>query len=162
MPSALAISRCARRSVYRTGLLLAAVVLAAGRDVKDSSPLGDPNRQGIILDPGNTEGCRKPLFPVDSSWNTDVSAAPMDAQSSAVISYLQGRGWGLGRIQIDFSMEVLCTDNAPMRLWSVKTDEFFLPDCDYTPIPIPAGGTVEGERDYACTGNGDCHLIVIQ
>jgi serine/threonine-protein kinase len=28
------------------------------------------------------------------------------------------------------------------------------------PIPVPVGGNVEGETGYACTMDGDCHLLV--
>lgn len=28
-------------------------------------------------------------------------------------------------------------------------------------MPVPAGGSIEGETGYACTGDGDCHLLVI-
>jgi hypothetical protein len=28
------------------------------------------------------------------------------------------------------------------------------------PMPVPAGGNLEGEDAYACEGDGDCHLIV--
>ena len=35
------------------------------------------------------------------------------------------------------------------------------PDCDLAPVPIPAGGHLEGESGYNCTGDGDCHLIVL-
>jgi hypothetical protein len=27
-------------------------------------------------------------------------------------------------------------------------------------VPVPAGGNIESEAGYACTGDGDCHLIV--
>jgi serine/threonine-protein kinase len=30
------------------------------------------------------------------------------------------------------------------------------------PVPVPPQGRVEGETGYACTGDGDCHLIVLQ
>jgi hypothetical protein len=30
------------------------------------------------------------------------------------------------------------------------------------PVPIPAGGHIEGETGFNCTSNGDCHLIVIE
>jgi serine/threonine-protein kinase len=33
-------------------------------------------------------------------------------------------------------------------------------DCDLADVPVPPGGNVEGETGYACTGGGDCHLIV--
>jgi serine/threonine-protein kinase len=28
------------------------------------------------------------------------------------------------------------------------------------PVPVPAGGALEGESGYSCVGDGDCHLIV--
>jgi serine/threonine-protein kinase len=28
-------------------------------------------------------------------------------------------------------------------------------------FPLPAGGAVEGETGYTCTGGGDCHLLVL-
>src|SRR5690606_274634 len=36
----------------------------------------------------------------------------------------------------------------------------FTPDCDTVSIPVPAGGRLEGEDGYTCTGGGDCHLLV--
>ncbi len=39
---------------------------------------------------------------------------------------------------------------------------YYLPDCDQRiEFPLPAGGAVEGETGYACTGGGDCHLLVV-
>ena len=40
-------------------------------------------------------------------------------------------------------------------------DDFYSPDCDNVPFPVPAGGAIEGETGYACAGDGDCHLIVV-
>ena len=37
-----------------------------------------------------------------------------------------------------------------------------MPDCDTAPIPVPAGGHIEGETALECTGGGDCHLLVYQ
>src|SRR5690606_26562889 len=28
-------------------------------------------------------------------------------------------------------------------------------------VPIPEGGAIEGESGYACTSDGDCHLLVL-
>jgi len=138
-------------------LLIATLTFGLGCDDKGPTSPGDG---GIIPDPGNADVCRKPLLPPDSPWNVDISKAPVDAQSGSVISFLQSRGWGGGRMQIDFSIEVLCTDDAPMRSFQ-KTGDFYSPDCDDTPMPVPAGGALEGEDGYACAGDGDCHLIVI-
>ncbi len=40
------------------------------------------------------------------------------------------------------------------------TGDHYSPDCDITPVPVPAGGNLEGEEGYTCDGDGDCHLIV--
>jgi hypothetical protein len=75
---------------------------------------------------------------------------------------LNAVGWGNGNVfQIDFSIEVLHADSsAPMTTFTT-TGDFFTPDCDHVPVPIPAGGAIEGETGYACTQDGDCHLIVV-
>jgi hypothetical protein len=146
-----------RMTLGRAGLLLAALTLGLGCGDKGPTP---PGGGGIITDPGSTDICRKPLLPPDSSWNKDISTAPADAQSGSVIAFLKNLGWGGGRMQIDFSIQVLCTDDSPMRAFQ-KTGDFYSPDCDDTAMPVPEGGALEGENGYACTGDGDCHLIVI-
>jgi len=103
----------------------------------------------------------EPAFPPGNVYARDVSAAPLDPQSAAVIAWLEGQGgWGLGRLQIDFSIEVLEADASTPFLDFVPTDDFYEPDCDAVPMPVPSGGALEGESGYACTTDGDCHLIV--
>lgn len=101
-------------------------------------------------------------FPRASVWYQDISQSPVDAQSNVVISWLQGAGgWGLGRMQIDYSIEVLKADaSAPLRTFT-KTADFYSPDCDYAQVPVPSGGALEGETGYQCVSDGDCHLIVV-
>jgi hypothetical protein len=104
----------------------------------------------------------KPLFGAGLPWNEAIDNAPKDAQSDTIIPALQKRGWGAGRLQIDFSIDVLCAPaSAPLRAFE-KTDNFFDDECDDQTVPVPAGGHVEGEDGYECTGGGDCHLIVIK
>jgi len=63
-------------------------------------------------------------------------------------------------MQIDFALDVLTADaTTPKRAFS-PTSDFFTPDCDHTTVPVPPGGNVEDETGYACTGDGDCHLLV--
>jgi serine/threonine-protein kinase len=90
-----------------------------------------------------------------------VSAEPLDPQSAAVIAWLEAQGgWGLGRLQIDFSIERLEADaSVPFQTFAPSAD-FYVPDCDAVPMPVPAGGALEGESGYACANGGDCHLIV--
>jgi len=102
-----------------------------------------------------------PSFEPASPWAQDVSAAPLDPRSAAVIAWLnQAGGFGLGRMQIDFSIEVLDADAQTPFLAFQPTDDFYEPDCDRVPVPVPGGGALEGESGYACLSDGDCHLIV--
>ena len=94
-------------------------------------------------------------------WKRDVTNAPVDPQSSTIIANLAAAGgFGNGRLQIDFSIVVLTADaSTPYRTF-IPTSDFYTPDCDMAPVPIPAGGAVEGEAGYSCVHDGDCHLIV--
>jgi serine/threonine-protein kinase len=102
-------------------------------------------------------------FPSGAVWYQDVSSAALDPQSSQVIAWLQSAGgWGLGRMQIDFSIEVVAASaGTPLRAF-IPTQDHFSPDCDVAPVPLPPGGALEGESGYECTSDGDCHLIVVQ
>ena len=63
-------------------------------------------------------------------------------------------------MQIDFALDVLtATATTPKRSFTPNAD-FWSPDCDLTPMPVPVGGNLEGETGYACTTDGDCHLLV--
>jgi serine/threonine-protein kinase len=104
------------------------------------------------------------IFPSTAPWYQDVTQAALDSQSADVISGLSmAGGWGNGnKFQIDSSIEVLAADASVARRAFTPTDDFYNPDCDKVDVPVPAGGRVEGESGYACTGDGDCHLIVVQ
>ncbi|PIE66196.1 MAG: hypothetical protein CSA24_00790 [Deltaproteobacteria bacterium] len=95
-------------------------------------------------------------------WYRDISKAKLADDSKRTISWLasQGGGWGRGRFQIDSSMHVLtATRSTPYRRFET-TDDFYSPDCDHVPMPVPAGGAIEGETGYRCESDGDCHLLV--
>lgn len=115
---------------------------------------GGPSAPGPGAVPGG-------YFPQAAVWYQDVSRAPLDRESAAVIAYLDGVGWGLGRMQIDFSLEVLEAPAGTPLLAFAPTEDHFLPDCDLDPVPVPAGGALEGEAGYECRSDGDCHLIVV-
>lgn len=102
------------------------------------------------------------MFAADAPWYRDISGAPLDRESSQVIAGLEKRGgWGGGKLRVDFSIEVLKADaNTSMRPFETNED-FYEPDCDHMPVPIPAGGRIEGEKNYTCSSDGDCHLIVL-
>ena len=99
-------------------------------------------------------------FPKESVWYRDVSGAEVSTQSPAIIARLQEQGWGIGRAQIDFSFEILEAQSSTTFRSFEPTDDFYTPDCDNVPVPIPEGGNLEGEDGYTCDNDGDCHLIV--
>jgi serine/threonine-protein kinase len=136
---------------------LAAVLHACGGAVENpptESPTNPTN--GNSGTPGPDA-----YFPSSAPWYQDVSRSPLDAESRAVVSYLDGVGWGLGRMQIDFSIEVLeAADTTPRRAFT-PTEDHYTPDCDTDPVPVPSGGALEGEDGYECRSDGDCHLIVV-
>ena len=103
-----------------------------------------------------------PYFTTAMFWNVDVSTAPRAASSAATIAALAAAGgWGnSNKMQIDFALDVLAaTATTPLRTFT-PTGDFFSPDCDHVNLPVPAGGNVEDEPGYACSGDGDCHLLV--
>lgn len=104
---------------------------------------------------------RARYFPDEAVWYQDVSSAPLDGQSEEIVRWLESAGgWGLGRMQIDFSIEVLSADeSAPLREF-IPTEDHFTPDCDFAAVPLPEGGALEGESGLECEQDGDCHLIV--
>ncbi len=114
-------------------------------------------------DGGNPPGPGGPYFPQGAFWDQDVSGVTPAANSDAIIGSLRAAGgWGNGDVfQIDFGMEVLRVDGAtPDKQTFTTTGDFYEPDCDHVPMPVPAGGNLEGEDGYECTSDGDCHLIV--
>lgn len=99
-------------------------------------------------------------FPDGAPWTTPVEDATVAEESETLIAALQERNWGMDRFQIDFSMDVLSAE-ADVELRSfTPTGDFYSPDCDNVPMPVPAEGNLEGESGYACSNGGDCHLLV--
>ncbi|MFK7985034.1 MAG: hypothetical protein AB8I08_03310 [Sandaracinaceae bacterium] len=133
---------------------------AGGSDAGGS----DAGVDGGGVDAGSVDGGRATghFFPAGSFFLDDVSGdAPADDSDAIIASLRNAGGWGNGdRFQIDFSIEVLDADDAtPMRAFET-TGDFFSPDCDNVPMPVPVGGNLEGESGYRCESDGDCHLIV--
>jgi serine/threonine-protein kinase len=109
---------------------------------------------------GNSGGSG--IFEAPNPWTKDVEALPKNNESDTIIQWLdQNGGWGTGSFRIDFSIEVLKGDAATPLQPFVTTGDFFSPDCEHVPFPVPTGGALEGENGYACVNDGDCHLIVV-
>ncbi|MBK9000904.1 MAG: hypothetical protein IPM35_34725 [Myxococcales bacterium] len=119
---------------------------------------GNTGGSGALDSCGNANG---QLFPPGSIWNTPVDTAPLDSESAAVIDYLQQNHTASAKFQIDFSIKVLMADASTPHKPFTQTGDFYSPDCDPAPPPVPAVGSLEGESGYECASDGDCHLIVI-
>ena len=106
-----------------------------------------------------------PYFPPGAIWRQDISHAPLDPQSSAIIAWLAGAGgWGNNnRMQVDFNLRVLQANAASPNVPFQKGPTFYSPDSDIvSTVPLPTGGGLEGRTDYKCPSDGDdCHLIVV-
>lgn len=142
-----------RRLAFLGVLALVACASPGGDDQQGDDGTGD---DGVNPPPSGR------YFPDDAWFYQDVSAEPAAANSDSIIASLRAAGgWGNGDLfQIDFSFEVLAADAAtPMRTFE-PTGDFYSPDCDLMDVPVPPGGNLEGEDGYACTSDGDCHLIV--
>jgi len=129
--------------------------------VSDPSPTPTPSPT-----PGPTPTPAPPaggLFEAPAPWNQRVDGLPKSASSDAITSWLASAGgFGLGRVQIDFSMRVLTAGPTTPFVPFTQRPGYYLPDCDTGfSFPLPAGGAVEGESGYACTSGGDCHLLVV-
>ena len=115
-----------------------------------------------VTSPPATPAGTGPYFTTPMFFNRDVSTVAKAANSASIIGALSAAGgWGnSNKMQIDFGLDVLTANaTSPMRMFS-PTDDFYSPDCDLSPMPVPAGGNLESESGYACTGDGDCHLLV--
>jgi serine/threonine-protein kinase len=106
-----------------------------------------------------------PRFPDGAVWHQDISDAAPHPNSALMISTLDGLGgFGLGRMQIDFSIHLVdAAPDAPTREL-VANPDYFNPDCETAGlmVPVPANAAIEGETDLSCPGGGDCHLLVVQ
>ena len=104
----------------------------------------------------------KGVFEADNPWTKAVGDLPKSADSDKIITWLdQNGGWGTGELRIDFGLEVLAADaSTPMKDFE-PTGDFYEPDCDHVPFPVPDGGAIEAEEGYECAQDGDCHLLVV-
>ncbi|MFY2763209.1 hypothetical protein [Arenimonas sp. MALMAid1274] len=110
-----------------------------------------------------------PRFPPAAVWHQDIRSAPVHPDSPTMISTWVGLGgFGLGRMQIDFSFHVVrAPADAPTRtiVGYPSAGEYYAPDCEPigTPMPVPANAAIEGQTGLSCdNAGGDCHLLVVQ
>ena len=116
----------------------------------------------VIAGCGGGGGDGGPFFAEPMFFNQEASGARVATNSASVIAGLRGAGgWGRGdRFQVDFAFDVFEADATTPRRAFEPTAEFYTPDCDQVPMPVPVSGNLEGEAGYTCVGDGDCHLLV--
>jgi hypothetical protein len=164
-------TKVSRRQLISTLALLGAALAGCAEEDTSTEHGGDAEQvasQGAALTSGSQPGSPSAVAPPGSlftyahPWTTDVSGASPHPDSGRIIDWIsRNGGWGTGVMRIDFSLTVLkATSSTPMRTFT-PTKDFFTPDCDHVPFPIPPVGAVEGETGYKCRRNGDCHLLVI-
>jgi serine/threonine-protein kinase len=101
-------------------------------------------------------------FPAGSVWTQDISHAPLDPQSSAMIAFLaDAGGWGLGRMQTDFGIRVLQANASTSQVRFKGPGPDYVDSDNLSTFPLPVGGGTEWGKGYQCdVKEGDCHLIV--
>lgn len=115
----------------------------------------------VVRPTGACNNAATQLFPPGAPWNQPVDGAPLDAESDAIIAYLVANHTASARFQITFDFNILFADAGTPHRAFAPTGDFYVPDCDPAPAPVPAVGRLEGESDYACASDGDCHLTVV-
>ncbi len=132
----------------------------SGSGTPDASEPGNDSGSGGV-DAGPVEGA---LFPSTSIWYQDRSGEAKHPDSDAVVAWMAQDGNSFdpdGEFRIDVSFTLYeVDDSVPFRTFT-KNGSFYDGDCDYGELPVPPDGRLEGESDYSCAGDGDCHLLVI-
>ncbi len=137
---------------------LAFAVVACGGGAGGGSGSGDGGSGD-----GGAPNAGETLFPSSSIWYRDVSGAATHAESGAVIAWMSESGNSFepgGEFRIDLGFKVLETSDPSTLRSFTKNGDFYDGDCDFGRVPVPPGGSLEAETDYACSTDGDCHLLV--
>jgi hypothetical protein len=100
-------------------------------------------------------------FPADNAWNQDVSSAPVDPNSNAIINFIGGStplhpdfGAGLyGGQSIGIPYDVVNGSPFVSIVYTAYGSE-----SDPGPMPVPKNAPIEG---YPNPGNGDRHVLIL-
>jgi hypothetical protein len=166
-------ARLARRTVLRQGTFALGAIVLLGRPIcgDSSNERGTAAERGgstggvagsatggPTLVPSPSLGGRR-LFPPDNPWNTDISAAPVDPNSDALIASIGldtglhpdfGTVWEDAPIGIPYN--VVGGDQPRVPVTFEYDDE-----SDPGPYPIPPDPLIEGGPD----ADGDRHVLVV-
>lgn len=101
-------------------------------------------------------------FPADNAWNQDISSAPVDPNSAAIINFI-GSSTGL---HPDFGSGEYAGSDIGIPYVVVGSSQPFV-NIDFTaygdesdpgPMPVPANAPIEGDPN---PGTGDRHVLVL-
>src|SRR6267378_3692766 len=134
---------------------------AAGNHPQPPPPPQPANCSPLSLGQGASLGGFVP-FPSDSLWNQDISSAPVDANSSAIITFI-GAGVGL---HADFGagQYLGSTIGIPYLIVGGQQGPVTInftaygSESDPGPMPIPVTAPIEG---YPNPGTGHRHVLVL-
>lgn len=142
-------------------LVCVAAVGAACRPVATPPPSASPDTPARTGDQnGSLGGC--PVFPADNAWNTDVSAAPVHANSAAYIAQILADGGdflhadfgGGGAYGIPYVTVPGTEPTVPVTFvdWPDESDP--------GPYPVPLGAPIEqgGDRHVIAIDRDACRL----
>ena len=143
--------------VFACGAALAGVASAAVTVLNDPASVGRPAERVRV--PGPTVGgCE--VFPSDNAWNTDISRAPLRANSDAVIAAIQSSGGT--RLHPDFGQNpAYGIPYAIVPASQAEVPIFYDPygdESDPGPFPIPLDAPIEGGPG----SSGDRHVLVVR
>ncbi|MCA9574335.1 MAG: hypothetical protein H6726_17805 [Sandaracinaceae bacterium] len=134
----------------------------------NASPPGPSTSPGELFD-GRCGAAVGQLFPPSAPWNQSVRDTCVDPGSDAIIRYLDAVVDGgqtfridLGNSDDNYGFNPLAANASTDTYSFTPTDDFYDTHCDPVPIPVPSTGRLEGEPDYVCNDDGDCHLTVLQ
>jgi hypothetical protein len=101
-------------------------------------------------------------FPSDSLWNKDISSAPVDPNSAAIINYIGSTiglhpDFGAGQYNGSYMGIPYTVVDSSQPLIPVSYNAYGS-ESDPGPMPIPLTAPVEG---YPNPGNGDRHVLVL-
>jgi hypothetical protein len=141
----------------RCALLLAALGACSSSTTTSApnDPIHNPNGTDAVS--GGSLAGRRP-FPADNPWNTDVSNAPVDPNSSTLIA-----ACGLRNLHQDFGTVwdgapngipyIVVYDGQPKV--SVSFD--YADESDPGPYPVPPNAPIEG----GLSSSGDRHVLIV-
>ena len=101
-------------------------------------------------------------FPDDSLWNKDISAAPVDLNSSGIINFIGGTvslhaDFGAGQYNGSYMGIPYLVVGAQQPMTDVNYMAYG-DESDPGPMPIPISANIEG---YPNPGTGDRHVLVL-